>query len=47
MNQNLVFDTTFCGDWAGNVWSGDPVCSGYASSCVNYVAGNASAFSNA
>lgn len=46
MNQNLVFDTTFCGDWAGNVWGGDSVCSGLASSCVNYVAGNPSAFAN-
>lgn len=46
MNQNLVFDTTFCGDWAGNVWGGDSVCAGLASSCVNYVAGNPSAFAN-
>ena len=46
MNQSLVFDTTFCGDWAGNVWRGDSVCSGLASTCVDYVAGNPSAFSD-
>lgn len=46
LNQSLVFDTTFCGDWAGNAWGGDSVCSGLASTCVDYVAGNASAFSN-
>lgn len=46
MNQSVVFDTTFCGDWAGNVWGDNAVCSSLASSCVNYVAGNPSAFSN-
>jgi hypothetical protein len=46
MNQSLVFDTTFCGDWAGGVWEGDPVCSTLANTCANYVAGNLSAFSN-
>lgn len=46
MNQSLVFYTTFCGDWAGNVWGGDTVCSTLPSSCIDYVAGNPSAFSN-
>jgi hypothetical protein len=45
-NQNLIFDTTFCGDWAGNAWGGDSVCAALNSSCVNYVAGNPSAFGN-
>jgi hypothetical protein len=47
-NQNLVFDTTFCGDWAGNqyVWAADPVCLGLAPTCVDFVAGNPTAFSN-
>lgn len=45
-NQHLVFDTTFCGDWAGNVWGQDSVCTSLSSSCVNYVAGNPSAFTN-
>lgn len=21
-NHKIIFDVTFCGDWAGNVWSG-------------------------
>lgn len=46
-NNSLVFDTTFCGDWAANVWSNDATCSKLASSCVNYVAANPSAFSQA
>lgn len=46
-NHQIVFDTTFCGDWAGSVWSSDPVCSLKASTCVDYVAGNPSAFADA
>jgi hypothetical protein len=42
-----VFDTTFCGDWAGNVWSGDAVCSSQASSCQSFVQDNPSAFTDA
>jgi len=37
-NHQIIFDTTFCGDWAGAVWEGDPVCRNKASMCVNYVA---------
>ncbi|KAF8861644.1 hypothetical protein BDZ45DRAFT_713211 [Acephala macrosclerotiorum] len=46
MNHSLVFDTTFCGDWAGNVWGDDSVCSGLGNTCVAYVAGHPSAFAN-
>jgi len=44
---SLVFDLTFCGDWAGeqSVW--DENCSGYSSTCVNYVQYNPSGFSQA
>jgi hypothetical protein len=42
-----VFDTTFCGDWAGNVWSGDPVCGSQAPSCQSFVQNNPSAFTDA
>lgn len=42
-NQQIVFDTTFCGQWAGAVW-GSSSCSSLASSCNAYVAGNPSAF---
>ncbi|RMD40063.1 hypothetical protein DV735_g5059, partial [Chaetothyriales sp. CBS 134920] len=40
----IVFDTTFCGDWAGSVWSTDTTCSAKASTCQDYVQNNPSAF---
>lgn len=46
-NQQIVFDTTFCGDWAGNVWNSDPVCSSKASTCQSFVQNNPSAFADA
>jgi len=47
MNNNIVFDTTFCGDWAGNVWSQDSTCSALASTCQAYVQNNPNAFKDA
>lgn len=47
MNNNIVFDTTFCGDWAGNVWSQDSTCSALASTCQAYVQNNPNAFQDA
>ncbi|EED16874.1 endo-1,3(4)-beta-glucanase, putative [Talaromyces stipitatus ATCC 10500] len=41
--HQIVFDITFCGDWAGNVWSSS-TCSSYASTCNSYVQNNPSAF---
>lgn len=43
-NQQLVFDVTFCGDWAGGVWSTDATCSGQASTCQAFVQNNPAAF---
>ncbi|EXJ92121.1 endo-1,3(4)-beta-glucanase [Capronia epimyces CBS 606.96] len=43
-NQQLVFDVTFCGDWAGNVWSTDATCSSQGSTCQAFVQNNPSAF---
>jgi len=45
-NENIVFDTTFCGDWAGNVW-GSSSCSSLARSCNAYVGANPAAFAPA
>jgi hypothetical protein len=45
-NQQIVFDTTFCGDWAGQVWSSGS-CASLASTCSTYVAQNPSAFTQA
>jgi hypothetical protein len=39
-NLQIVFDLTFCGDWAGNVYGS----SGCPSSCTDYVQNNPSAF---
>lgn len=41
--QQIMFDITFCGDWAGQVWSSGS-CSSVGSSCQDYVANNPTAF---
>ncbi|KAL6908402.1 glycoside hydrolase family 16 protein [Trichoderma evansii] len=48
-NNQLVFDTTFCGDWAGadSVWNSNAECSALASTCQEYVANNPAAFAEA
>ncbi|KAF1953764.1 hypothetical protein CC80DRAFT_419025, partial [Byssothecium circinans] len=51
INQQFVFDTTFCGDWGGNVYaqSGCPMYSGLdgMASCKKFVSENPGAFKNA
>jgi len=42
----IVFDTTFCGQWAGNVWSSGS-CASVASTCDDYVENNPAAFADA
>ncbi|KIX01399.1 uncharacterized protein Z518_09125 [Rhinocladiella mackenziei CBS 650.93] len=46
-NHQIVFDTTFCGDWAGNVWNTDSTCSSKAATCQSFVQNNPSAFADA
>lgn len=46
-SHQIVFDTTFCGDWAGNVWSSDSVCGSKAPTCESFVQNNPSAFADA
>lgn len=46
-NHNIIFDMTFCGDWAGNVWGQDSVCSSKASTCQAFVQNNPGAFTDA
>ena len=45
----LVFDTTFCGDWAGapSVWNSDPTCAPLADTCEDYVTNTPEAFTEA
>ncbi|KAL0257503.1 hypothetical protein SLS55_008317 [Diplodia seriata] len=45
--MNIILDTTFCGDWAGNTWSTDETCSAKASTCDDYVQNNPEAFKDA
>ncbi|KAF1353710.1 concanavalin A-like lectin/glucanase domain-containing protein [Delphinella strobiligena] len=45
-DNQLVFDLTFCGDWAGNVWSSS-TCSSLADTCNDYVENNPTAFTDA
>ncbi|CAK7211256.1 hypothetical protein SBRCBS47491_001060 [Sporothrix bragantina] len=45
--QQIIFDTTFCGDWAGAVWATDATCAPLASSCSAYVKQNTAAFVDA
>ena len=42
----LVINTTFCGDWAGKVWSSSE-CSKLAPTCEDYVANNPAVFKDA
>ncbi len=43
---NIVFDTTFCGDWAGKVWA-QSGCASQAPTCEEFVTKNTSAFREA
>ena len=43
----IVFDTTFCGDWAGEVWTGSTCESTTQQTCEDFVAHNAHAFEDA
>lgn len=43
-DQKMIFDVTFCGDWAGSVWSTDTTCAPKASTCQSYVQNNPAAF---
>lgn len=45
--HRIVFDTTFCGDWAGAVFNNDPICAAKAPSCQAFVAENPTAFEDA
>lgn len=49
MDHQIVFDTTLCGDWAGeaSVWDSDATCSKLAPTCQAYVAANPAAFKDA
>lgn len=45
-DQAIVFDTTFCGDWADSVWSSSS-CANQDVTCKSYVQNNPGAFADA
>lgn len=45
--HQIIFDTTFCGDWAGKDWTQNSECSALAQTCDAYVAANPAAFKSA
>jgi hypothetical protein len=47
-NMRIIFDTTFCGDWAGKEWE-ESTCAAKtgAKTCEEYVQNNPEAFTNA
>lgn len=47
--HNIIINTTFCGDWAGAeaVWNNNPICSGLAPTCQEYVGNNPEEFADA
>ncbi|KAF2503039.1 mixed-linked glucanase precursor [Lophium mytilinum] len=44
-NMNIIFDITFCGDWAGSVWSSSS-CASINPSCPAYVASEPQSFAD-
>ncbi|KAH9963826.1 concanavalin A-like lectin/glucanase domain-containing protein [Russula dissimulans] len=44
--QQITFDLTFCGDWAGSVWP-QSSCASLADSCVDFVNNSPSSFTEA
>ena len=48
-NMSIIFDTTFCGQWAGkqDVWQADSTCAAKAGTCADFVKNNPSEFAEA
>ncbi|RMD43330.1 hypothetical protein DV735_g1817, partial [Chaetothyriales sp. CBS 134920] len=46
-NLQIVFDNTFCGDWAGQAWNETETCKALAPTCEDYVTNNPQAFKEA
>jgi hypothetical protein len=45
--HQIIFDTTFCGDYGDATWGSDRHCRRLAATCEDYVAEHPSAFTNA
>jgi len=46
-NHSAIFDTTLCGQWAGNVWGEGCAASTGVATCADFVANNGAAFADA
>ncbi|KAI4141329.1 MAG: hypothetical protein L6R39_005399 [Caloplaca ligustica] len=46
-NLNIIFNTAFCGDWAGEAWNSSTTCQAKAPTCQAYVQNNPEAFKDA
>lgn len=46
-NLNIIFNTAFCGDWAGEAWNSSTTCQAKAPTCQAYVQNNPDAFKEA
>lgn len=45
--QKMIFNTAFCGDWAGKSWDAEPKCKALAASCDAYVGQNPQVYKEA
>ena len=43
-DMQIIFNTAFCGEWAGKVWGESESCSKLAGTCEEYVTGHPEAF---
>ncbi|KAI4240965.1 MAG: hypothetical protein L6R40_004845 [Gallowayella cf. fulva] len=46
-NLNIIFNTAFCGDWAGQAWNSSSTCMKKAPTCQQYVQNNPEGFREA
>jgi hypothetical protein len=46
-SHKIIFNTTFCGDWAGKKWKDDATCAAKADTCQAFVENNPKAFAEA
>ncbi|KAL2889769.1 putative endo-1 3(4)-beta-glucanase [Ceratocystis lukuohia] len=47
IDHNIIFNTDFCGEWAGAVWTEDPELTALAATCKEYVGANPQVYAEA
>ena len=43
-DMQIIFNTAFCGDWAGKVWESSPTCKALAPTCQDFVSNHPKEF---